>query len=87
MSEKLKKAVLDFAEDLTTIETAVIRVNKVNNSKADILSYSKIEFEGDAINFVNNSNSEEIATFHRELLMTSVRGRRAFWNFIIKALE
>lgn len=83
-TRKIKKAVLDFADDLGKVETTI--VEQIHPGKGTLISYSKIEFEGDAVHYVKKDCSHELLQFHKEVLLTSTRGRRAFWKFIAKAI-
>lgn len=82
--QKIKKAVLDFSNDLGKIETTM--VEQIKPGKGTVLSYSKMEFEGDAVQYVKKDCSHELLQFHKEVLLTSTRGRRAFWKFVAKAI-
>lgn len=84
MSKELKQAVLNLLEDLTNIETCTVKTQ--DNLKADLCTYSKVELGGDAITYINENDLKEVAGFHSELVKISFQGRKAYWNFFIKAL-
>ena len=86
---KLREAIKDLLIDLTTIEIGVMaqidqdRVGKV-------ISYSRIELEGDSIHVLNDSfdlEDKELSDLRQELISTSVQGRKAVRNIIERALR
>ena len=54
MPKELKNMVLKLLDDISTIETAIVSEQE-DNSVADVLTYSKVELEGDAINYLNQN--------------------------------
>ena len=84
--EEFKGAVGRFADSLRSTEISILE-RKKNTDIAEIISYSRMEIGGDSINFINKNSSKDILEFHKEILMTSLRGRRAFWKFVTNALK
>ncbi len=86
---KLREAIVDLVEDLTSVEVAIVEEKLEDNKNVNLLSYSKIEMEGDTINFfpnVTSPNQDEILELHRALISTSSKCRATLRNVAIEAL-
>lgn len=86
---KIKEALSDFFDDLTTIEVALIEPSEGETEKATAIAYSKIEFEGDMINLIDSSkmNSDSsLGELYQTIIQTSIKSRTSLINMIFTAL-
>lgn len=79
----LRESVKQLVADLGTNEVAILR--KDENNRATVISYVRIELEGDALQVINTS--EDTSILHNALVNAAMDNRRALWNFISKALS
>ena len=87
MSKILNK-LADFLEDMTTIEVAVITSDLGSETNNQVASYSRIEFDGDSINYVDEKviKQEKLLTsLHTQLIDTAVRSRKSIFNMALMA--
>jgi len=87
---KILNTLADFLEDMTTIEVAVITPDLGSETKNQVASYSRIEFEGDSINYIDEKviNQEKLLTsLHTQLIDTAVRSRKSMFNMAIMAIN
>ena len=82
---KLKNRLIEFATDIFTIETAFL---EETGDDRHVIAYSKVQFEGDAIHFVNADLSNETTVLlHNSTLTTSVNSRYALIRILSEALR
>ena len=72
---RLRNSIIDLLEDLSTVEAVI------TDEKNTLLTYGRIEVEGDSINYLDKDKcTPEVAILHRKSLETCIRARRALWN-------
>lgn len=86
MPKELKNMVVKLMDDLIVNETSIFEKGDIAH-KAHLLTYSRVELEGDAINYLHQNCPEEIINLQSELVKLSSRGRKAYWTFFIEALK
>jgi hypothetical protein len=90
MTTSKKKKILDgihqMIDDVLTNESAVLIKSEDGTNQYDLLSYSKIELEGDSLQCVKNQGDEQ-QQLNKVLATSTMRNRKAVWTFIQKALS
>lgn len=85
---KIKDRLVRFIEDMSSIEIGVIE--PLIDDKTKLVSYSKIEFEGDMISIIDSQKikqNKQLMILHQQLLKTSIQNRKSMINLALTALS